>query len=129
MERRVYHAARRFRMRRFVLVAGLGLGGCAAHVTTAQVDAVLALQGDSTHGATVYADNCVECHGTDGKKEKSAVLPDKIPANTDADVVGNILSGPWIMPNFVHKLSNQDVADVLAYLRATYGAGPGDTGS
>lgn len=95
---------------------------CAASIEPEQVDAVLALTGDPDAGATVYKDNCVDCHEKNGEGIGDAVLPEKIPANTDEDVVENILAGPWIMPNFVNELDNQQVADVFAYLRATWGA-------
>jgi mono/diheme cytochrome c family protein len=101
--------------------------GCAAPVDDAQVDAVLALTGDATVGEQVYTDNCVDCHEEDGEGMKAASLPEEIPGNPDEDIVRNILAGPWIMPNFVKKLDDQQVADVLAYLRATWGEWDGTT--
>ncbi len=94
---------------------------CAAHIDPAQIDSVLALTGDADAGNQVYKDNCADCHDDDGRGQKSAILPDLIPANTDDDIVENILAGPSIMPNFVNHLEDQQVADVFAYLRATFG--------
>jgi cytochrome c551 len=89
----------------------------AAHVDPEQVDAVLALTGDTGAGETVYEDECLDCHEEDGQGMGGASLPEEVPELTDQELVETILSGPWIMPNFVNLLSEQDVADVHAWLR------------
>lgn len=100
----------------------LTLLACAAPVSPEEVDAVLALEGDPVAGADVYEAECLDCHEEDGEGMKSAALPEEVPELTDADLAEVILSGPWIMPNFINKLETQDIADVHAYLREQFGA-------
>ncbi|MCK6521874.1 cytochrome c [Myxococcota bacterium] len=85
-----------------------------------QVDAILALTGDSTAGATVFSNTCAGCHGADGASGYAANLVEEIPEKDDAFIVGVIINGyEGGMP--AQDLSDQEVADVLAYVRATFG--------
>jgi mono/diheme cytochrome c family protein len=99
------------------------MAGCAAHIEPAQIDAVVSLQGDPTAGKVVYGDHCEECHDSDGQGRKHASLPEDVPQRSERELVETVLSGPSYMPNFVNKLEDQQVADVVAYLEATFGTG------
>lgn len=94
--------------------------GCAAHVSPEQVSAVVALQGDPVHGAKVYEAQCQECHKAEGRG-KGADLPALVPEAKGPELTEIVLTGPSIMPNFVHELEPQDVADVVAYLKDHWG--------
>lgn len=101
------------------------LAGCTAKVPPATLSAVTALTGDPAAGEPIYKHHCLECHGVEGTKEKKAQLPSIVPKHmTDNDLQNDILAGPWIMPNFQKKLTHQQVADVVAYLRRTWGTPP-----
>lgn len=98
----------------------LSLFACSAPIDPEQVDAVLALTGDTAAGAEVYEDECLDCHEEDGEGMAGAPLPEEVPELTDEELVEEILSGPWIMPNFVNILTEQQVADVHAWLRSKW---------
>ena len=78
---------------------------------------ILALTGDATAGETTYTGNCSGCHSADGAGS------DSFPALTDAtfseDSVNTVLEGAGSMPSF-SGLEDQDIADVLAYVEATF---------
>ena len=85
-----------------------------------EVDAILALTGDATAGGTIFGNVCAACHGADGASGYAANLVEEIPSKDDAFIVDIIINGDGGgMP--AQDLSDQEVADVLAYVRATFG--------
>jgi mono/diheme cytochrome c family protein len=85
-----------------------------------EIDAILALTGDATAGATTFGNVCAGCHGADGASGYAANLVAEIPEKDDAFIVNIIINGDGGgMP--AQDLSDQEVADVLAYCRATFG--------
>jgi len=89
-----------------------------------------ALAQDAANGGTVYEGTCVACHGADGTGAIGGLpdLADRL-GKTDAelfDSVRNGFDGPGgIMPMPANggnpNLTEQDVHDVIAYIRQTYG--------
>jgi mono/diheme cytochrome c family protein len=83
------------------------------------------LVGDPDAGATVFANTCadVDCHGPDGsgsgKKSDAADLADEVPARSDAEIKAIIRNGQDLMAPL--KLTNQEIADVISYLRQEFG--------
>jgi mono/diheme cytochrome c family protein len=73
----------------------------------------------------LYADHCAMCHGTDGK----AVMPGagdmtdpKGPlSKPDAVLIKNTLEGIGNMPGFKGQLDNDQIADIIAYMRKEFG--------
>jgi mono/diheme cytochrome c family protein len=108
-----------------VLVSGLfvGLLGCTdkGGDTGGEGDGDgTALVGDAANGATIYASTCASCHGVDGVGGASGPsLVAYVPAASDADLTGIVDNGKGSMPDM--GLSAQEVADVVAYLRETFG--------
>jgi len=90
----------------------------------ATIDEVLALTGDVEAGATVYSDNCASCHAADGSGGTGPSLIEEVPETSDEEIVDIVLFGREAMPDL--GLENQEVADVLAYLRDTFGEYQGD---
>ena len=97
---------------------------------------------DKDAGSKIYA-RCAGCHGPSGKgnpgiatmlrlpPETLDLTGKKIQSKTDADLVKIILGGKDKMPSFKGKLSDQEVADVVAYLsgfKPAAGAGRGGRG-
>ena len=95
-------------------------------------------------GEAIYLDQCSGCHMQDGTGQAQVFPPLKgnavVQANNPGTMLHMILDGARIastagnptglaMPAFAWKLSDQDVADLASYLRATWGnqAGPVST--
>lgn len=98
--------------------------------------AALAKGHEANRGAELYDDNCAACHHTDGAGSPKA-LP-KIAGNSsvlaeDPDslirlvLAGGALPGtvqapsPLGMPGFGWRLSNEEVAELLSFIRASWG--------
>lgn len=79
----------------------------------------LDLTGDATNGGTIYGNTCAVCHGADGSGVSGPALTGTVAGMSDEDVVDVMLNGKGSMP--AQSLTNQEAADVLAYLRATFG--------
>lgn len=105
--------------------------GCAGETTdsadTADTagDTAADVVGDATVGAGHFTDTCAGCHGADGTGgidiggTPSADLTARVPALTDAELEDRITNGfNTAMPAQFNDA--QDVADVIAYLRATF---------
>lgn len=75
--------------------------------------------GDSERGADVFSGTCSGCHGYDGSGGSAPGLMYAISGNSDEELEAIILEGSGGMP--AQNLSAQEVADVIAYLRETYG--------
>jgi mono/diheme cytochrome c family protein len=73
-------------------------------------------------GEAVYAQNCVMCHGAEGRSV-AEIFPD-LAGNevlTDsAHIAANVLEGVAIMPPFP-SLSDDDIAAVTTYVRNSFG--------
>ena len=77
-------------------------------------------------GRKVYADRCARCHGSDGQGHTpmgQTVEPPDLsdPAwkrgRTDAQMRASVANGRGQMPAFKNKLSRQDIAASIAYVR------------
>jgi mono/diheme cytochrome c family protein len=78
-------------------------------------------------GATVFGAKCALCHGKDGaglpnwkaKGQPDFTNPDWQNSHTDAQIADSIRNGKGkFMPPFKAKLSDEDVASVVARVRA-----------
>lgn len=100
------------------LLAACGDGG-----STTRVDDILALTGDATNGATVFADNCAACHGADGTGGSG---PDLTGESEGAEEMADIiLNGEGDMTAFDGVITDQEIADVIAYVESI-ATGSGD---
>ncbi len=96
----------------------LGLAACGGR----DPDDILALDGDPAAGAEVFASRCARCHGDDGRgTERGPDLAEEVPDASDEDLVDQIVNGGWDMPAI--DVTDQEAADVLAFLRETFGGG------
>jgi mono/diheme cytochrome c family protein len=69
--------------------------------------------------AEVYATNCAPCHGAELEGGVGPGLGPGGPAqgHTDAELVAIITNGRNAMPAFVDKLTQQQIADLVAFMR------------
>jgi mono/diheme cytochrome c family protein len=75
---------------------------------------VTSLTGDATAGKALYAAHCQSCHGATGTVRANAAGEAK---GDPAEAAFVILHGKEEMPAYAGTLSNQQVADLLAYLK------------
>jgi cbb3-type cytochrome c oxidase subunit III len=77
-------------------------------------------------GRAVYADRCVRCHGSDGRGRTRLGETVEPPDLSDpvfqrglsnARMVNSVTNGRGQMPAFKKKLSRQDIAAAIAYVR------------
>lgn len=102
----------------WLLGLGLVLGACSGDEGEnegGRVDDILALTGDSAAGAGVFADNCAVCHGADGTGGSG---PDVTSEDDEAEVAEVVLFGEEEMTPFDGVLTDQEIADVVAYVTA-----------
>lgn len=83
-----------------------------------RVDAVLKKEGDTAKGEVLFEDDCATCHGSDGQGTNAGpdLTGSKPDEDTQKDWVGTILDGGGDMPAFGDEYSDQEVANVLAWL-------------
>jgi len=93
-----------------------------------------------SQGAQLYAQHCATCHGEQGQGmqvEGQVALPAlagnrSVTLASSANLVRVILAGgyapstagnprPYGMPPFVHVLTDEDIASVVSYIRASWG--------
>lgn len=86
--------------------------------------AILAIEGDAAAGQMVFQGNSCSvdaCHGADGVSGMSMPSLDvSVPNASDAQIVTTFLNGKGSMPPQA-QLSDQQLADVLAYVSNTFG--------
>lgn len=91
---------------------------------------------DSQRGASVYIDNCAACHRTDGRGY-TRVFPalagnPVLQGNDPTSLIHVVLAGgtlpatqmapsTFTMPAFAWRLSDQEVADVVSFIRGSWG--------
>ena len=85
-----------------------------------------AARADGTDGKTLFAQNCAACHQRGGKG-----IPGAVPAlagnafvqGTPSDVATVLLKGRGGMPDFSASLDDGEIAQVLTYVRSSWGNG------
>ena len=105
------------------------LGGCDGEEEEDRQTTILGLEGDVMRGATVFTANCgtSDCHGADGQGGPDSATPgipapltDLVPAREDEAIVRVMLDGLGDMTSQA-GLTDQQLADVLAYVNAEFG--------
>ncbi len=82
---------------------------------TQRIDSIVELSGSVNNARLIYETRCQVCHGTGygGKGGPTLEFSDDF---TDRELVNLMLRGAGTMPDFA-DLSNQELADLLAWLR------------
>ena len=105
------------------LIAAL-LAACAAQA--AAQSSAQAAQAQPADGKSLFAKNCAACHQATGKG-----IPGAFPAlagsgfvqGAPAEVATVLLKGRGGMPDFSHSLDDGEIAQVLSYVRTSWGNG------
>ncbi len=117
-------------MRIFVAALALGLlSGCASSTSAttpdnaARATAVAKLTGVAANGSIVYSQTgkCLSCHGADGKGQKEVDLAEPAKNDEVSALAAYVLNGIAPKMPSASFLTDQQIADVVAYLKATYG--------
>lgn len=119
-----------------LLLAGIAQAGGA--VSTAQTCVPSGeLRGDAKRGAPLHLQHCAACHGVDGKSEVIVMHMDEPPKDQSDPVYmktlpdeylylvickgGAAMGKNFIMPEFSGVISDQDIRDLIAWIRAFSG--------
>ncbi len=85
---------------------------------------ILGLEGDASAGMNTFGANTCgvdACHGADGVSGMAMpTLETSVAASTDEQIVNTFLNGKGSMPA-QSSLSDQELADLLAYVTDTFG--------
>ena len=97
------------------------VGGVEAQVTSSASE-------DLTKGKKIYETNCLVCHGEGGKGDgvigaslnppPADLVGSQARAKSDKDLLMVIREGRAVMPAWKTKLKEQDMQNVLAYIRS-----------
>lgn len=80
---------------------------------------IASLTGDAAAGEPLYQSNCAACHGQDARGGTYDVdLVDHATHHEDEHFAQVILSGDGDMPAFEGQLEDQEIADIIAYIRS-----------
>jgi cytochrome c6 len=93
---------------------------------TSSVTLVAQEAGKSSSGASIFKSKCALCHGADGsgatplgKQLQAANLRSKdVQKRSDADMYRIIHDGQANMPAFADQLSNEEISQLIRYIRA-----------
>ena len=94
----------------WVLVTGCG----------GEVGEVLRMEGDAETGARTFEVNCSVCHGFEEIEGTGPAMETIVPYRTREEIVEAILYGYGEKMPAQDDLSHQEVADILAWLEATF---------
>lgn len=100
---------------------------CCFFVAGVAVTRTLAGSGDADKGKRVYDTNCLICHGEGGKGDGiigASLSPPptdltglQVKRTPDADLLAVIREGRATMPAWKKRLTDQDIQNVLMYVR------------
>jgi len=82
---------------------------------------------DPALGGEIFRTNCVVCHQPDGKGSKQVGTPDFTLAGgpltlPDATLINQVANGGKVMPPFGHVLAQQDILNVVSFLKQAFGS-------
>lgn len=75
---------------------------------------------DVTNGARIYAIHCIGCHGVQGQSPLPNVPNFTVGAGLmqpDIALLQSIRTGKAVMPGYLGILRDQEILDVIAYIR------------
>lgn len=100
---------------KLVMMGMLALGAVACGDPRA--DDVAALTGNADAGKPLFDSNCSTCHGADGTGGTFDESVVKAQSKDDAYIADYVINGDGQMPAFGDSFSDQQIADIIAYVR------------
>lgn len=91
---------------------GAGMMGAAQPMSEAEL---------MKEGATVFAANCAVCHGAQGEGGVGPELAGYSVLKNEQLIITQVVRGGRVMPPFGSKLSDDQIAAVLTYIRNSWG--------
>jgi len=86
---------------------------------------ILAKTPNATAGGTTFSQLCAGCHGAAGQGGGFAPsLVERVPMREDESILQTLIAGKGGMPAWGERLNDQQLADLLAHLRARFGKPP-----
>lgn len=106
--------------KRLGAVALLALVGCGGPLVdkTGRVGAIMPLAADAAAGATVYANTCASCHGPDGKGKTARAIASDVVSLSSEELATITLNGTGLMGPAGAALADQQVADLVGWMKA-----------
>lgn len=106
---------------RSLVLAGLALG-CGSGGNQIPRDRVTSPGEALFNGYTKPDVKCFECHDGTGHGTKwGPALAQRVPRRTDDELAATIRGGKGKMPAFRAKLTDSEIAQIVSWLRATFG--------
>ena len=87
-------------------------------------------EGSAVRGEEIYGKTCAMCHGPDGNADtqvgkrlgvKKLTNASRMSAFSDEDIVNTVQNGKGKMPGFGKKLTLQELADTIEFVRGLSG--------
>lgn len=69
------------------------------------------------NGKTIFQNNCIRCHGHDGKLGKQGAKNLQISKLNDSQLLAIISNGKWAMPKWKKLLSPEQLSAVTTYVK------------
>jgi mono/diheme cytochrome c family protein len=90
-----------------------------------RMNAILQGDGSVERGEEVFrnatdSETCTDCHGADGQGDIGPSFAQRFAQKTDWQLLHTILEGRGAMPAWGERLSNEELTDLFAYLRANF---------
>ncbi len=99
---------------------GIGCRGVALLCCVMLIGAPQAIAGDPVNGGKLYNQHCKKCHGASGKSNLPGVADfsrGEGLLKADGELLDKITNGKGMMPAFRAILKDDEVSDVITYLR------------
>ena len=82
-----------------------------------------AMAGDPVKGRGIYVDRCSGCHGQNGRPDIAEVPNFSVGEGMmkpDNDLMATIKQGKTVMPGFEGVLTDDQILDVISYIRTLF---------
>lgn len=101
----------------FLGVVCLVTTSCKSNQSNANPSSIDAVQnGELIDAQVLYINNCVACHGIDGKLSAAGAKDLSVTALSTDEIIKQITIGKGVMPPFGDKFSKDEIKAIAAYV-------------